>query len=37
VIITRPLKKNVDIIRYATVDEGSSFNLKSIQSCCKLF
>jgi len=34
---TRPLKKNVDIIHYATVDEGSSFYLKSIQSCCILF
>jgi len=31
------LKKNVDIIHNATVDEGSSFYLKSIQSCCKLF
>jgi len=33
---TRSLKKNVDIIHYATVDEGSSFYLKPIQSFCKL-
>jgi len=30
------VKKNVDIIHYATVEEGSSFYLKSIQRCCKL-
>jgi len=34
---TRSLKEFVNIIHYATVDEGSSFYLKSIQSFWKLF
>jgi len=34
---TRTLVKNVDIIHYATVDEGNSFYVKSIQSFCKPF